>query len=267
MRIVAGQVAIVTGAAHGVGLSISKMLLDRGVKVVMIDRDREALAALETDLQSEKGVSAYRCDITNEESIASARKSIAERYEAVHLLINSAGVSADSQFVDHSLEDFRWVLDTNLMGTVNMCKYFLPMLLAAGGHIVNVGSAAALFGFPGKTAYCASKFAITGFSQSLRIELHREGVGVTVAYLGPVNTEMISRSRVEDDEKKKKMQDYLHKKGMEPDQVALQILHGIEGNRSRIFISSQSKQLAWFGRWMPKTFLGLLGRFQDRLPA
>ncbi len=268
MKIVPGQVAIVTGAAHGVGLNLSRLLLEKGLKVVMIDNDRQALEALEPNLQSEGAVSAYGCDITNEKAVESARDAILKRHPKIDLLFNNAGVSADAKFANHNLQDFRWVMETNLMGTVNMCKYFLPALQEAGrAQIVNVASAAALFGFPGKTSYCASKFALKGFSQALRIELHPERIGVTVAYLGPVQTHMISRSRIDDPARKTQIQEYLDRKGMDPQDVAAEILQAVSKNKPRALISSETRRLAMFDRLMPNLFLRLLTRFQDMLPA
>ena len=134
-------------------------------------------------------------------------------------------------------------------------------------YIVNVSSGAAFQGLPRRSAYCGSKFAVRGFTESLRAELYETSVNVSCAFPGPVDTNMPSRSRVSKAEYLDKEINYLSTKGDKPDKVAKEIIKGMLAGRPEILISRQVRQGARFKRLFPRLMAWIIARYQDRLPV
>jgi short-subunit dehydrogenase len=159
----------------------------------------------------------------------------------VHLLINNAGVSVAKTFLEQSVEEFEWLMGINFWGVVYGCKFFLPELLKADeAHIVNISSVFGLVGVPTQSSYCASKFAVRGLSESLRIELSDQRVGVTSVHPGGIATNIAASTRFnDDDESRANHQRAVHafKHMMPASEAARVILEGIKRNRGRVLIT------------------------------
>lgn len=179
----AGKTAFVTGGASGIGLALGRAFAEAGMKVMLADIETEALAAAVQSLRhAGPQVRGVFCDVADPESVERAAKASFEAFGNVHVVCNNAGVAAAGG-IDHiSLDNWRWVLDVNLMGVVHGVRTFLPHIRAhgEGGHFVNTASMAGMNGGLGFSPYVASKFAVVGMSEGLAMRLKPLGIGVSV---------------------------------------------------------------------------------------
>src|SRR4030095_7482551 len=181
--------------------------------------------------------SVHAADVCDEDALGRVAAEVRRQHGPAALLINSAGVSLAGPFADTEPGAFDWVMRVNFGGTVRCCRVFLPQLRQAGaGHIVMVGSCFGWVGLPGKAGYCASKFAVRGFSEALRTELHPEGIGVTVVYPGPVDTTLVRDGRATDDQARQEEAELLVRRGIPADWVARQVIRAVERNVARVVV-------------------------------
>lgn len=182
-----GRVVVVTGGASGIGKGIADALAREGATAVIADRDRAALHAAR-----DHGYEAVETDVTDPGSVQALADGVMARYGRVDLIVNNAGVGPRGLTSDITLEDWRWVLDVNLMGVIHGVHSFLPHLIAnpSGAWIVNTASMSRYFTPPGYAPYVASKAAVEGLSLTVAAELAHAGqrVGVTVLHPGAVRT-------------------------------------------------------------------------------
>jgi NAD(P)-dependent dehydrogenase (short-subunit alcohol dehydrogenase family) len=199
MRELQGRVAVVTGAASGIGRALAVRFAQEGMRVVLADIDGEALDALEGALGHT--AIAHVTDVSNEASVHTLADRTYEAFGAVHILCNNAGVVTMSPgpVWESTAADWEWVLGVNLLGVVHGIRVFFPRMLTQGSdaHIVNTASMAGLVSFPGIGAYGASKHAVVALSEQLALELHEHGadIGVSVLCPGLVNTRIIEAER------------------------------------------------------------------------
>jgi NAD(P)-dependent dehydrogenase (short-subunit alcohol dehydrogenase family) len=183
MRDFAGKTAFVTGGAAGIGLALGRAFAQAGMKVMLADIETDALqAAVKTLQEISPDVSGTICDVADAESVERAAQASFETFGRVHVVCNNAGVAAGGG-IDHiSLENWRWVIDVNLMGVLYGVKSFLPHIRAhgEGGHIVNTASMAGMQTGLGFSPYGASKFAVVSMSEGLATQLKPHGIGVSV---------------------------------------------------------------------------------------
>jgi NAD(P)-dependent dehydrogenase (short-subunit alcohol dehydrogenase family) len=198
MRDFTGKTAFVTGGASGIGLALGRAFMEAGMKVMLADVETGALA---TAVESLRGlgpdVRGVPCDVTDPKSVEHAAQATHEAFGNVHVVCNNAGVAAGSGIDDISLENWRWVLDVNLMGVVHGVHAFLPHIRAhgEGGHIVNTASMAGMQSALGFSPYSASKFAVVNMSEGLAMHLKPLGIGVTVVCPGFVQTRISESGR------------------------------------------------------------------------
>lgn len=268
MRISGDTVAIVTGAASGIGKAVASELAKRGCHLALVDLNRTALHETVLELShSNQHVTAHTADVSSESQMRDLAARVLQEHGQVHILVNNAGVSVASPFNHLDLQDFRWLMGVNFWGTVFACKFFLPHLAAAdSGAIVNILSDFALVGFPTKTCYSASKFAIRGFSEALRAELHGSSVRVTCVYVGPVNTNLIQNSRAWDLTKKQLEADFLEKRGLSTERVARRVVNGIEKGNARLLIGKETYLFDIMARFFPVTTNSLIGLMKAKVP-
>jgi NAD(P)-dependent dehydrogenase (short-subunit alcohol dehydrogenase family) len=171
------KVAVVTGAAKGLGDAITDVLACDGAQLVLAGRDRDALeaqAARLDDEYAERGSLVARCDVTDADEVRAMIDSAVERFGGIDILVNTAGVIGpiETPAQDVSADDFRRVLEVNVVGTFLPCKYAIPHLLArGGGRIVNIAGTSGLRGYRNRVAYSSSKWAIRGLTRTLALEL------------------------------------------------------------------------------------------------
>jgi NAD(P)-dependent dehydrogenase (short-subunit alcohol dehydrogenase family) len=183
MRELAGKTAFVTGGASGIGLALGRAFAEAGMKVMLADIETDALAAAVESLHDFKPqVRGVPCDVADPASVERAAKASFEAFGNVHVVCNNAGVAAAGGIDNISLDNWRWVIDVNLMGVLYGIRSFLPHIRAhgEGGHFVNTASMAGMDGGLGFSPYTASKFAVVGMSEGLAAQLKPLGIGVSV---------------------------------------------------------------------------------------
>ena len=193
-----GGVALITGAASGIGRALTLDLAGRGGALALLDRDAQGLA--ETGARAEAlgaPVDLHGLDLADAAAIRALPAAIRARHGRLDLLVNNAGVALGGAFADTDLDDFEWVLDVNLRAPVRLIHALLPLLRESRpAWIVNVSSLYGIVAPPGQTAYCASKFGLRGFSESLRHELSGSGTGLTLVHPGGVATAIARNARL-----------------------------------------------------------------------
>lgn len=186
----AEKIAVVTGAARGIGRATAIELLEAGFFTALCSRSRKSAASLETAISSFAGnFMVSSVDISIEEEIEGFISSVAEKKGRIDVLINNAGVVYTGPVEKTDTEQWDEMMAVNARGAFLMVKHSLP-LMSRGSHIVNIGSNASKKGFPGWAAYCASKFAVLGFTNSLREELRDRGIKVSAVLPGPTKTDI-----------------------------------------------------------------------------
>lgn len=197
MKDLSGRVAVVTGGASGIGLGIAKTLARAGMRIALLDLEERAIAPAEASVRDVGGdVVGIPADVSSRYSLDAAAQRVLENYGRVDVLCNNAGVVVLGALAEASAEDWRWVMGVNLMGAVNGVAAFLPHIRAqGGGHIVNTASTQGLSAAPGLGVYSASKYAVVAYSETLRLELAPERIGVSVLCPGVVNTKILEAAR------------------------------------------------------------------------
>ena len=191
MQELSGRTAFVTGGASGIGLALGRAFAEAGMNVMLADIETEALAAAGKSLHNfGSDVRSVTCDVTDPSRVERAANAAYAAFGNVHVVCNNAGVAGGWGIDDISLDDWRWVLEVNLMGVVHGIRTFLPHIRAhgAGGHFVNTASMAGMLSGLGFSPYSASKFAVVTMSEGLAMQLKPHGIGVSVLCPGWVHT-------------------------------------------------------------------------------
>jgi len=187
------RVALVTGASSGIGEQLARDLAARGMRVGLVARRAERLDALAGALGGAGRALAIPADVGDRAAAEQAVETVRTRFGRLDLVVNAAGVARHMLFKDHDVADIEQLVRTNLMGTIYVTKAAIPALRAAGGGaIVNVSSVAGKLGQPDEAAYAATKFGVTGLSESIAYELAPLGIHVMTVYPALVRTEMFT---------------------------------------------------------------------------
>ena len=248
MSDIQGRVAFITGGASGLGLSMARIFLQRGASVMLADRDAEGLERAVAELSSDTNqVASVVCDVADASEIEKAAQATIDHFGKVHIVVNNAGVGLGGQPGAIPLQDWRWIVDINLMGVVHGVEVFAPLIQShgEGGHIINTGSMAGHVAPGGMGPYNATKYAVVGYSESLKAELMPHNIGVSVLCPGWVRTNIHTTGfgrpsggptleEAKDDPQFQEM-DAVIKGGLAPDQVAEWVADCVEANRLYIF--------------------------------
>ena len=243
-----GDVALVTGAASGIGLALTEALLQRGLYVVATDRNA---AGLEATL-AHSGAWTLALDVTDANAFAEVARKARERYGRIDYLFNNAGISVAGEARDFALQDWTSVFDVNLLGVVHGVRAVYDDMLRRGkGHIVNTSSAAGLVPMPMMASYSASKHAVVGLSMSLRTESADLGVAVSVVCPGVIKTAIQGTTRVVNYDKAVSQSKHASN-GLSPERCAEAILRGVARNEAVIVVTPLAKALHWAYRISPE---------------
>ncbi|MET9874110.1 SDR family oxidoreductase [Actinacidiphila glaucinigra] len=191
-----GQVAVVTGAARGVGALLARRLAARGARLALVGLEPDELKRVAEEIGPDAGC--WTADVTDREAMARVAAEVVERYGRVDVVVANAGVATGGPFLDVDPADFERVVQVNLLGSVVTARAFLPALVAWRGYLLQIASLAAITPAPLMTAYCASKAGVEAFAHCLRAEVGFKGVQVGVGYLSWTDTDMV-RGADEDD--------------------------------------------------------------------
>lgn len=250
-----GKVAVVTGAASGIGNAIAIRCAQAGMKVVLADIEDKALAESESSIKGLGApILAIRTDVSKAEDVAALAKKTQDIYGAVHLLFNNAGVQTRGPTFESTLADWEWVINVNLWGVIHGIRTFVPMMLLQRTecHIVNTASVAALISSPANATYSVTKAGIVTLSESLYLELVQRDAPIGVSVLCPafVRTRLneAERNRPEalfnppkekdaspEEQALEKIFQQMNEIGMAPEQCADLVFQAIEQNRFYIF--------------------------------
>ncbi|MCC4307289.1 MAG: SDR family NAD(P)-dependent oxidoreductase [Alcanivorax sp.] len=258
------KVAVVTGAGSGIGRALAHQLAEAGARLALSDINETGLR----DTARELGLGEDRLitevfDVADRDAVYGFADRVAGHFGAVHLVINNAGVALGATVEDMSYDDFEWLMGINFWGVVYGTKAFLPHLKRAGeGHIVNVSSVFGLIGVPTQSAYNAAKFAVRGFTESLRQELEIEGgrVSCTSVHPGGIKTNIARNARMADGmeritgDPEKARRDFEKMFRTTPEEAARTILKGVRGNKRRVLIGSDARAIDSMQRLMPTAY-------------
>ncbi|MFZ1985255.1 MAG: SDR family NAD(P)-dependent oxidoreductase [Desulfatitalea sp.] len=256
-----GKTAFITGGAEGIGYNIGRALARQGMNVMLADIDTTLLAEAVRTLKGEAlKVEGVPLDVAvKEEWALAAEKTIAAAFGKVHLLVGNAGVVATGSQKYISEQDWRWVIDVNLMGIVYGAQVFAPLMKShgEGGHILNVASMAGIHGVPFSGPYCATKAAVVSLSECWRTELKRDGIGVSVLCPGFVQSRIYDSMRnrqvryggpiYHDDVVKEKPDRKYNKElvvtGIDTEIAANRVLEGLQNDEFFIFTHPHYREL------------------------
>jgi short-subunit dehydrogenase len=251
-----GRVVVITGASSGIGEAMAKVYSKMGAKVVLGARSEEKLSALTAEIKEAGGEAAYcAADVTKPEDCKALIDKSVEAFGGIDVLICNAGISMRAIFDDVDLSVLHRLMDVNFWGTVYCAKYALPYLQASKGSLVGISSVAGLHGLPGRTGYSASKYAMTGLLETIRIENIKKGLHVMVACPGfTASNVRFSALTADGTQQGETPRD--EAKMMTPEQVAHIVAKGIR-RRKRLCL------MEWEGRGthlIKKFFPGLVDR-------
>lgn len=266
----AGGTAVLTGAASGMGEQMAHGLAERGSALVLIDRDAQRLAAVANAVRAEHPalpVDEIVADLSDIPGLDGLVDRIRAEHPRITLLINNAGVALGGRFDQVGTEDFDWVMNINFRAPVALTRLLLPVLQASpGSHIVNVSSLYGLIAPPGQTAYSSSKFALRGFSESLRHELVDQGIGVTTVHPGGIRTRIAETARVasglSEDEATQGKAEFAKLLTYPADKAAEQILTGITRRTPRVLIAYSAVLPDLLARLLPTSYLRVIALFK-----
>jgi len=256
-----GRVAVVTGAASGIGRALAHQLADRGCDLALVDVDADGLGATAAAVQ-ERGrkASLHALDVSDRAAMEALPAAVLADHGRVHLVVNNAGVSVSATLEQTPIEDYEWIVGVNFWGVVYGCKFFLPHLLAQGeGHFVNLSSLFGLLGLPTQGSYNATKFAVRGLSESLWCELRGTGVGLTCVHPGGVRTAIVRSSRMADEQERAELVRAFERMGMPPERAAAKILRAVQRDAQRVRIGRETYAVDWLKRLLPGTTQRLVG--------
>ena len=253
-----GKVVVVTGASSGIGKEAAREFAKLHADVILVSRNRAALEAVSSELSGLKGsILVCPCDVSRREEVERMSSEVLERFGRVDVLVNNAGFGIYGNFSSLAVEDVKAQMETNYLGMVYCTKAFLPkMLEQRSGHVVNVASVAASFGIPAMAGYCASKFAMLGFSESLYHELKGTGVGITVVSPIMVRTNFFSHGSFE------RMPRYTA--ALSPRTVARAVVRASSSPRLEIVTPQVVRAAIWFKQTLPYLVNPIVGEIFRR---
>ncbi|MGY3617774.1 SDR family NAD(P)-dependent oxidoreductase [Bradyrhizobium sp. USDA 10063] len=277
MTAISGSAVAVTGAASGIGRALALELAARGADLALADRDEAGLAAVAAEIgkATPRKVTVHRVDVGEASQIAGFAEAATSAHPSLNILINNAGVALLGQFHEIDQAQMEWLFNINFWGTVHATRALLPQLARQrAAHIVNVSSIFGIVAPPGQTAYCASKFAVRGFSESLRHELAvaASPVRLSVVHPGGVATNIVRNSRtgvgVADNTRRAQLIERFDAAAQTtPAAAARTIIDGIEQNRPRILIGRDARLMDLLQRFLPGTYWSVLQRRLGNKPA
>jgi NAD(P)-dependent dehydrogenase (short-subunit alcohol dehydrogenase family) len=233
-----GKTAVVTGGGAGIGRGLCLGFAAEGMNVVVVDREADRAAEVAAEIEAAGGQAlAQSTDVRDAAAVEALKDAVLARFGSVGVVCNNAGVVQFGPVAEAPQDDWAWVFDINVTGVMNVIRSFVPVMKAKGeGHIVNTASLSGIFAVPGLGVYTASKYAVMGISETLRMELKTDGVGVSVLCPGPVRSRIGETARRSGDIDRMGVIEGLPRLGWrEPADAARVVIEGIKANRPYIY--------------------------------
>jgi short-subunit dehydrogenase len=277
MTAIRGAAAALTGAASGIGRALALELAARGCDLAQADRDEAGLQAVAAEIAKshQRKVTVHRVDVSEPGQIADFAQDATSAHPGLNIVVNNAGVALLGNFAEIDQAQMEWLIDINFWGVVRTTRALLPHLeRKPEAHIVNISSIFGIIAPPGQTAYAAAKFAVRGFSESLRHELQiaKSPVKLSVVHPGGVSTNIARNSRtgtgITDNERRaQSIERFDAFAKTTPAAAALRIIEGIEKNAPRILIGSDARFMDLLQRFRPATYWTVLARRIEKAMA
>lgn len=276
MTAIPGSAVAITGAASGIGRALAIELAGRGADLALADRDEAGLQTVAAEITgtARRKISLHRVDVGDREAIATFAREAISAHPALNIVINNAGVALLGQFHEIDQAQMEWLFDINFWGVVHSTRAFLPHLASQpAAHIVNVSSIFGIIAPPGNTAYAASKFAVRGFSESLRHELQaaKSPVRVSVVHPGGIKTNIVRNSRsgsvitTDNERRAQSIERFDAITQTSAKDAALRIIKGIEKNELRILIGSDARFMDIVQRFRPATYWNVMAKRIEKM--
>jgi NADP-dependent 3-hydroxy acid dehydrogenase YdfG len=270
-HVISGRAAVITGAASGIGRALAQRLSDHGAAVAIADVDEAGLKETEATLAGPALIRVL--DVRDADAQLDFAREVADWAPTpLGAVFNNAGVAVASKVIDSVVEDDQWLWDINFHGVVNGTRAFLPILLAQdSGSIVNTSSVFGLVGMPTQSAYCAAKFAVRGFTDSLRQELRGTGVRAVNVHPGGINTNIVRNARFRTDPDGRgrsqiQMADEFAAITMTQPGKAAEIIHrGVEAGKARILVGPDAYVFDALARLAPTRYYDVMSRVESVL--
>ena len=256
------KVVVITGASSGIGEAAALKFAKKGANVVLVARRKEKLLEVEKKISNFPGsVLICQCDVANKEQVEKMAKNVLETYGRIDVLVNNAGFVIYGKVNELSTEEIVAQMETNYFGMIHCTKVFLPQMLEQhSGHFVNIASVGASFGVPGIASYCATKYAMLGFSEGLRHELEGTGIGLTVVSPIMVRTPLFDHPSFENFSK------FSTGISLSSETVAKAIIKASNSSRLEIVVPSMARAGIWFKQTFPYLINPIIGnRFRKQL--
>lgn len=266
------SVAVITGAASGIGAALAAELAGRGCHLALADHDAAGLQVVAQGLQSSLShttvhISTHVFDVTDRAAIAAFPDAVVAQHGSANLVFNNAGMASLGTFSEQSEDEFDAVLNVNLWGVIRMTRAFLPLLKREQeAHIVNLSSVFGLIAPAGQAAYATSKFGVRGFSEALRHELADTGVRVMAVHPGGIRTAIAANARpaavLDPAFKAQQVQRFDTVARTTPEQAARVIVQGVERRKKRVLIGGDARFIDRLQRLFPVGYWGVMVRLQ-----
>jgi len=256
------KVIVITGASTGIGKQVALDFAKKHVKAVaIVARNRDRLNELALEIQDKCECLICPCDVSDKSAVVSMGRNVLEKFGRIDVLVNNAGYGILGKVEAQSVEEIEAVTATNYLGMIYCTKTFLSSMLARkNGHIVNVASLAASFGIPGLAAYCGSKFAMLGFSESLSHELRGTGVGITVVSPIGVRTNFFDHPSF-----KKKNKSWNMRYSLDVTTVSKSVLKASTSHRFEIVVPFFMRGAIWLKHTIPYVTNPIVGKSFSRM--
>lgn len=255
MRDFSNAVIVITGAGSGIGRALAMEFAARGAQLALADINTAALEETRSLLGNAKA-GTYMVDVGDASSVEAFARKVRQGFGRTTVLVNNAGVALYGVFEELSLADFEWLFRINFWGVIHCCRFFLPLLRQEKeARIVNVSSVFGLIAPPGQTAYGSSKYAVRGFSESLREELRGSGVAVSCVHPAGVSTNIANNARASaasDPKGQEQARELFNRVAViTPQEAAATIVRGIEQDKDRILIGADAYRIDRIARLFP----------------
>lgn len=259
MTQLAGKKTLITGAGSGIGRALAVLAAQKGARLILTDVNAGTLDAAVADVRARGGevLLARAFDVADYDAVRAFAEELEREHGSADVVVNNAGIAIWGRVESMAHGDWRKVIDVNLMGPIHVIEAFLPAMIKAGrgGHLVNVSSAAGLFGLPWHAAYSASKFGLRGVSEVLRFDLERHGIKVSLVCPGGVNTGLVSTVKVAGADPNspafQKLRSRFAKHAVTPEHAAACIVRGVERDHYMVYTSADIRLGQWFQARFP----------------
>ena len=260
------KVVVITGATSGIGKALAYEYSDKGSIVVICGRNLEDLKIIAIDLKSKNRDFAYvQADVSIEADCKNLIETTVSKYGKIDILINNAGISMRAIFEDVELDVIKKVMDINFWGTVYCTKYALPYIIKEKGSIVGISSVAGITGLPGRSGYSASKFAMNGFLQCIRMENLKKDVHVLIAYPGFTSTN-IRKSSLTGDGSPQGESPRDEEKMMTSEEVAGQVYKAILKRKKNLVLTAEGKVTSLLNKFFPDRMDTIIYKIMSKEP-